>query len=329
MNPEILPITIDAVSNNEPIRFDLTKAPYLLVSGATGQGKVKAIHTIITNLLKMTNVDLLLIDQKQTNFIEYPNVTYASKIQSSADDIYGAINMLTELEQLILKRNTLFSERGVKNIQEYNEQSEESMSYKVLIAGEFGDLSTSKEVSVERLETWELGADGIGRTYKKTVRSNLGDMFHTKMKRIAMTGHSTGIHLVLEIRWFHAGIMETRAISKYIICFEIPSVIDKVVEKHRLAEKLLEKERKKSLEKQTLQDLIDVGMIMQGVKREPIPRMVVEAIYSRDSGKCVFCGSTEKIHIDHIIPFSKGGSNEVENLQLLCQKCNLEKSNKI
>ncbi|MDR2585138.1 MAG: HNH endonuclease [Prevotellaceae bacterium] len=329
MNPEILPITIDAVSNNEPIRFDLAKAPYLLVSGASGQGKVKVIHSIITNLLKLDNVDLLLIAPKQTDFIEYPSVTYANKIQSSAYDIYGAINMLTELEQLILKRNALFSERGVKNIQEYNEKSEEPMSYKVLIAGEFGDFSTSKEVSIERLETYELGADGIGRVRRNTVRHNLGDMFNTKIKRITMTGHSAGIHLVLEIRWFPTKNMETRAISQYIICFEIPSVIDKVVEKHRLAEKLLEKERKKSLEKQTLQDLIDVGMIMQGVKREPIPRLEVEAIYSRDGGKCVFCGSTEKIHIDHIIPFSKGGSNEVENLQLLCQKCNLEKSNKI
>ncbi|MBQ1292402.1 MAG: HNH endonuclease [Clostridiales bacterium] len=33
--------------------------------------------------------------------------------------------------------------------------------------------------------------------------------------------------------------------------------------------------------------------------------------------------------IDHIIPISKGGSHEWNNVQLLCRKCNYTKSNKI
>ena len=43
----------------------------------------------------------------------------------------------------------------------------------------------------------------------------------------------------------------------------------------------------------------------------------------------VKCGSQENLEFDHIIPLSKGGSNTVRNIQLLCQKCNREKSNKI
>lgn len=43
---------------------------------------------------------------------------------------------------------------------------------------------------------------------------------------------------------------------------------------------------------------------------------------------CLCCGSTEKIQIDHILPISKGGENNIENLQPLCWKCNRAKFNK-
>lgn len=51
-------------------------------------------------------------------------------------------------------------------------------------------------------------------------------------------------------------------------------------------------------------------------------------IIARDK-KCVFCGHNKDLTIDHIIPKSKGGKNEVNNLQTLCQKCNETKGNKI
>ena len=63
--------------------------------------------------------------------------------------------------------------------------------------------------------------------------------------------------------------------------------------------------------------------------REPIPQEIQDKVWNRDGGKCVKCGSREKLEFDHIIPFSKGGSNTYRNLQLLCEKCNRLKSNKI
>lgn len=101
-------------------------------------------------------------------------------------------------------------------------------------------------------------------------------------------------------------------------------------EKAEIAAKIKAKHRKQQLEKIVRQELVDSGELFgEQAKRPRIPREVVDAVYSRDGGRCVYCGSTENLHLDHIIPFSRGGATNVENLQLLCQKCNLEKSNKI
>ncbi|WP_281962458.1 HNH endonuclease [Bacteroides nordii] len=97
-----------------------------------------------------------------------------------------------------------------------------------------------------------------------------------------------------------------------------------------IKDNIKDRKKKRELEKIALQELIDEGEIFpEANKRPPIPRDVVDTVWNRDGGKCVYCGSTENLHLDHIIPFSKGGDTSVENLQLLCQKCNLEKSNKI
>ncbi len=63
--------------------------------------------------------------------------------------------------------------------------------------------------------------------------------------------------------------------------------------------------------------------------RDKIPQHIIDKVWRRDEGKCVICGSKEKLEIDHIIPISKGGANTYRNLQLLCEKHNRSKSNKI
>lgn len=60
-----------------------------------------------------------------------------------------------------------------------------------------------------------------------------------------------------------------------------------------------------------------------------IPQDVKTAVWQRDQGRCVQCGATSYLEFDHIIPFSKGGANTVNNLQLLCRGCNAKKRNRI
>lgn len=49
------------------------------------------------------------------------------------------------------------------------------------------------------------------------------------------------------------------------------------------------------------------------------------AILDRDGHKCLKCGSTIALELDHVLPLSKGGNSKPCNLQTLCTKCNSEK----
>ncbi len=100
-------------------------------------------------------------------------------------------------------------------------------------------------------------------------------------------------------------------------------------EKEKIKQEILENRKKRDLRKQAMQELEDEGLLEKVRKREPIPQEVQDIVWRRDGGRCVKCGSQENLEFDHIIPFSKGGSNTARNLQLLCEKCNREKSNHI
>ena len=61
-----------------------------------------------------------------------------------------------------------------------------------------------------------------------------------------------------------------------------------------------------------------------------IPASVKIEVFKRDNGKCTKCGSGDNLHYDHILPYSKGGTSlKADNIQILCARHNLQKSNKI
>ena len=60
-------------------------------------------------------------------------------------------------------------------------------------------------------------------------------------------------------------------------------------------------------------------------RRQPIAREVRLAVFERDGGRCVECGSRFDIQYDHVIPVAMGGAATMENLQILCAPCNQAK----
>lgn len=98
-----------------------------------------------------------------------------------------------------------------------------------------------------------------------------------------------------------------------------------------------EKENKPiSKDDNTVQNLIVDETKKQGVREDSrgIGLSLRYKILSMSKFKCVRCGTspatdpTCRLHVDHIIPFSKGGKTTLENLQTLCENCNLGKGNR-
>jgi len=56
-------------------------------------------------------------------------------------------------------------------------------------------------------------------------------------------------------------------------------------------------------------------------------------VLMKDGARCQLCGADvaggAKLHVDHFIPWSKGGETEIDNLQILCEVCNIGKSDQL
>jgi hypothetical protein len=67
----------------------------------------------------------------------------------------------------------------------------------------------------------------------------------------------------------------------------------------------------------------DSGVVAFGVSEADRQR-----IFDRDGRACVECGATDRLSLDHIVPRSKGGTDDDDNLRTLCVRCNSSKSNR-
>lgn len=83
--------------------------------------------------------------------------------------------------------------------------------------------------------------------------------------------------------------------------------------------------------------LTDVQIEMKEEQSKKLQRLVVRSgmtagvrfqVLERDGFRCRYCGleaSEAQLHVDHVVPVSKGGTHGLENLVASCERCNLGK----
>lgn len=213
--------------------------------------------------------------------------------------------------------------RHVSNRRNHKEQEDTKSSIVIKLDSKFEDVAhyaiKQGHISISEINrNFEVGFNRAGRIMLQLEQTRIVSMQIGGTRKILATEESFQ-QIINDI---HSG--EFNFSQGDYARYELEQ------EKSEIATKIIERHRRQQLEKIVRQELIDSGELFgEAPKREPIPREIVDAVYKRDGGRCVYCGSTANLQLDHIIPFSKGGATSVENLQLLCQKCNIEKSNKI
>ena len=138
-----------------PVYFDITKMPHLLIAGATGMGKSVCINSVIISLLykaRPEDVKLILIDPKKVEFNIYKDIPHLyAPIVSDPKKAAGALaSAVAEME----RRFELIEEVGVRDIGTYNAVTEndpekEKMPHMVIIIDELADLMMTAPDDVE------------------------------------------------------------------------------------------------------------------------------------------------------------------------------------
>lgn len=202
------------VSGN-PVVADIAKMPHVLIAGTTGSGKSVSVNAFINSILfraSPSEVKFIMIDPKRVEMTGYNGIPHLlTPVIVEPEKILSALKWaMGEMD----RRYKLFAERGVRNIDSYNELSGfQALPYIVILIDELADLMMFAPVEVE---------DAIAR--------------------LAQMARATGIHLVIATQRPSVDVI-TGLIKANIPCriaFNVSSLIDsRVILDGTGAEKLL------------------------------------------------------------------------------------------
>lgn len=214
-NKSKLTVSLGLDVSGNPVVANIAKMPHVLIAGTTGSGKSVLINSFISSLLfraSPTEVKLILIDPKRVELTGYNGIPHLmTPVIVEVEKILASLKWaMDEME----RRYKTFAERGVRNIDAYNELAGfQSLPYIVILIDELADLMAFAPVEVE---------DAIAR--------------------LAQMARATGIHLVVSTQRPSVDVI-TGLIKANIPCriaFNVSSMIDsRVILDTPGAEKLL------------------------------------------------------------------------------------------
>lgn len=199
-----LPIALGYTITQQVKVVDLTKAPHLLVAGATQQGKSVCLNVIIASLLYSkhpSELKLVFIDPKMVEFNAYSRLIkhYLAVLPDAGDDEkseaeHAIVKTAAEAEKVLRslciemdERYSLMAKAAVNKVTDYNnrfrdrklnpENGHRYLPYLVVVVDEYADLTSSMGASPET---------------KAASRSITGSII-----RLAQKGRAAGLHVIL------------------------------------------------------------------------------------------------------------------------------------
>lgn len=185
-----LPMYLGKNASGEPMVYDLTKMPHMLIAGTTGSGKSVCINTILMSWLftkRPDDVKLVLVDPKQVEFDTYKAIPHlAYKVVTETN---RAKRVLDWAVQQMESRYRLLKNAKVRNLAEYNKLGEdpEKLCKKMGITDEREMKLTPKKLPFIVIVVDEL-ADLILEEGKDV---------EVPIVKIAQKARAVGIHLIL------------------------------------------------------------------------------------------------------------------------------------
>jgi len=161
-----LPLSMGETATGEPFTFDLTKAPHVLIGGATGQGKSVGINVMLSSLLFNTSpyeLKLVLVDVKKVELDVYNNISLQYQSDFTKRLVYTETNEIVKcLNGVVGEMDTryeLLKDAKCRHIKKYNEKfvrgelsvnyGHQFLPYIVVVIDEFADLMMTVGKDVE------------------------------------------------------------------------------------------------------------------------------------------------------------------------------------
>lgn len=213
-----LPCAIGETVDGHLFMRDLADMPHLLIAGATGQGKSVCLNMLLMSMMGRRTPDdmqLVLIDPKQVELSVYGSLYGSYLADHIATDTDKAEDILQRVVDLMEWRYMLLSQKGVRNISEYNtslRDGEERMRFLVVVVDEYADLIMTAGKNAELL-----------------------------ICRIAQKARAVGIHMIIATQRPAATIVtgNIKANFPVRIAFRVASGVDsRVILDHTGAENL-------------------------------------------------------------------------------------------